>query len=209
MSTLSHFRTAAGLAALVVATSGCSGGLGNLGALGDILTGAGGPGGSQQGQLTAEVQQVDPQRQLIQVRTEDGRTGSVRYDQNTQVIYQQQQYPVTALERGDIVVMQIQQDAQGNAYVGRVDVQQSVQQRTGQSGATGQMQQLAGQIRQIDHNRGLFEVQTQSGGVVTVSLPYNAPEATVQYFHRLRTGDSVRLEGTALGSGRVELYRFL
>ena len=208
MRTFSQLRMSVVLLALPV-LAGCSGGLGNLGAIGDIL-GAGMPGGGpQQGQLAAEVQQVDTQRQLIQVRTEDGQSGSVRFDQNTQVVYQQQQYPVTALERGDVVVMQIQQDSQGNLYASRVDVRQSVQERTGQgSTGAGQLQQVAGQVRQIDRDRGLFELQTQYGAV-TVSLPFNASQAAVQYFNRLRTGDSVRLEGTPLGNGRIELYRFL
>lgn len=213
MRTWFQIRTAAALLALAATASGCAGGLGNLGALGDILGaagGGGGQGGAQSGQLSAEIQQVDSQRQLLQVRTEDGQSGAVRYDQNTQVFYQQQQYPVTALERGDLVVLQVQRDAQGNVYAGRVDVRQSVQERTGQgSVGSGQLQQLAGQVRQIDHNRGVFELQTQNGGTVVVSMPYNAPQAAVQYFNRLRVGDTVRLEGRAAGSGRVELYRFL
>lgn len=210
MRTIFRTRTSVALVALLTAATGCSGALGNLGALGDILGAAGRQDGSQSGQVSAEIQQVDPQRQVIQIRTEEGQTGSVRYDQNTEVVYQQQQYPVTALERGDLVVLQVQRDGQGNLYVGRVDVRQSVQERTGQrSTEAGQLQQLAGRVRQIDHDRGMFELQTQNGGVVTVSLPYNAPQATVQYFQRLRSGDSVRLEGTVLGAGRVELYRFL
>ncbi len=114
----------------VLLLTGCSGGL-----LGDILGGGlGGLGGGQeqgQGQLEAEIQQVDTQRQLIQVRTREGETGAVRYDRNTFVVYRQEQYPVTALERGDIVVMQVRQDRDGSLYVGRIDVTQSVQERRG------------------------------------------------------------------------------
>lgn len=196
-------RSPLGALALAVSLTGCAGN--TLGTLGDILGGAGGQGG-QTGQLRAEVRGIDTSRQTIQVTTEQGQTGNVRYDQNTVVVYNQQQYAVTALERGDIVVMQVQEDAQGNLYVGRVDVQQSVQERSGQAG-TG-VQQYTGRVGTIDHDRGAFVLQTQNGNY-TVTLPYNAPRATVDYFNRLRTGDTVRLEATSLGTSRVELYRFL
>ena len=198
----------------VMALSGCAGT--NLGALGDILGGAmggmGGAGGQQQGQLVVEVQGVDTRQQVIAVRTQQGQQGNVLFDQNTIVTYQNQQYPVTALERGDVVAMQVQQTQQGAPYASRIDVQQSVQERTGQTtggvGGTGQMQQMYGRVGQVDYNRGMFQLQTQQGTVV-VQMPYNPGPATNDYFRRLRTGDTVRLEGTYIGNGRVELYRFI
>jgi hypothetical protein len=202
----------------VVGLTGCAGS--NLGALGDILGGAmGGMGGAgqQQGQLVVEVQNVDTRQQVIAVRTQQGEQGNVMFDQNTVVTYQNQQYPVTALERGDVVAMQVQQGQQGQTYVSRIDVQQSVQERTGQTSnggmnggmnGGGQMAQLSGRVGQVDHNRGTFQVQTQQG-TYTVTLPYNPGNATTDYFHRLRTGDTVRLEGTVVGNGRIELYRFI
>lgn len=204
MQSILRWRPLAALGLALVA-SACSGN--SLGTLGDILGGGGSTGG-QQGQLTAEVRAVDTSRQAIQVTSQEGQTGYVRYDQNTVVVYQQQQYPVTALERGDVVVMQVQEDAQGNLYTARIDVQQSVQERSGQSTGTGSVQQFQGRVGSVDHDRGWFVLQTQSGNV-TVSLPYNPPQATLDYFHRLRTGDTVRLEATPIGSGRVEIYRFL
>ena len=199
----------AAVVALALASSACAGG--NLGALGDILGGvAGAPGAGQQGQVVAEIQGVDSRQQLIQVRTQDGRTGSLLYDQNTVVVYQQRQYQVANLERGDVVAIQVQQDTQGNAYASRIDVQQSVQERTGQaSGGSAQLQQFTGRVGQIDYQRGWFQLQTQYGGTVTVTLPYNPSSATETRFNRLRSGDSVRIEGTDVGNGRVELYRFV
>ncbi|HEU0078166.1 MAG TPA: hypothetical protein VFQ76_10985, partial [Longimicrobiaceae bacterium] len=112
-----------------MALSGCAGT--NLGALGDILGGAMGGAGGQpgQGQMVVEVQGVDTRQQVISVRTQQGQQGNVLFDQNTIVTYQNQQYPVTALERGDVVAMQVQQTQQGQPYVSRIDVQQSVQER--------------------------------------------------------------------------------
>lgn len=210
-------RHLAAAAFTVVALSGCAGS--NLGALGEILGGAmGGMGGAggQQGQVVVEVQGVDTRQQVIQVRTQEGQQGNVFFDQNTVVSYQNQQYPVTALERGDVVAMQLQQTQQGQTYVSQIVVQQSVQERTGQTGGTmggntgqsGQLQQIYGRVGQIDHSRGVFQLQTQQGTFV-VSLPYNPGNATADYFNRLRTGDNIRMEGTVTGQGRIELYRFI
>ena len=194
-----------------VALSGCAGT--NLGALGDILGSMGGMGGQQQGQLLVEVQGVDTRQQVIHVRTDQGQTGSVFFDQNTIVVYRQQQYPVTALERGDVAAVQVQQTGQGQLYASRIDVQQSVQERTGGStvggvGGAGELQQMYGRVGQIDHTRGMFQLQTSQGTMI-VQLPYNPGPATDDYFRRLRTGDTVRIEGTYVGNGRVELYRFM
>jgi hypothetical protein len=192
--------------AAAVAISGCGGN--TLGTLGDVLGGVlgmpAGAGGGQ-GQVAAEIRGVNAQQQAIQVATQDGQTGNVRYDQNTVVVYQNQQYPVTALERGDLVVLHLR-DVQGTLYAQRIEVTQSVQQRGGTG--TGNVAQVAGRVAQIDQNAGAFVLQTQSGNV-TISLPLNAPQATVDYFRRLRVGDNIRLEVTQSVTGRVEVYRFL
>jgi hypothetical protein len=187
---------------------GCAGN--GLGVLGDILGGVldptGAPG-AQQGQVVVEIQGVNTRQQSIQVRTERGETGTVMYDQNTVVVYRQQQYPVTALERGDIAAMQIQQIDRDRLYTSRIDVQQSVQERTGQTG-TGQLQQVTGRVGQIDHQRGFFDLQTQQG-TFTVILPNDAGPATRDYFHRLRTGETVVVEGRISGTARIDLHRFV
>lgn len=216
-------RTLAAAVAAVVTLSGCAGT--NLGQLGEILGGTlgGGQGQQQNGRILAEVQGVDQNRQVIQLRTEQGQTGNVLFDQNTLVVYQNQQYPATALERGDVAYFQLQQTQQGATYATRIDVQQSVQERNGQTSGNGtygggnngtygntggQYAQMYGTVGRIDYNQGWFELRTQQG-TATVTLPYNAGDATTDYFRRLRTGANVRLEGTPLGNGRVELYRFL
>ena len=191
---------------LSLALSGCAG-MGGLGGLEDILGGAMG-GGAVGGaaQVRAEVQRVDEGSRTIQVTTADGRSGAVRYDQNTTVIYQQQQYPVNALEHGDLVLMHLQQSSSGETYVGRIDVEQSVQDRTGQPGA-GQVQIIEGQVGQLYHDQGAFQLRTPSVTVI-VTLPYNAAPQTVDRFHRLRQGEHIAIEGTMLAQNRVELHRF-
>jgi hypothetical protein len=205
-----HRRTRLVVSAALLATvSACAGN--ELGSLGDVLGGVLGTGGTgQQGQLLVEVQGVDTRQQAVHVRTEQGETGSVLFDQNTVVVYRQQQYPVTALERGDIANMQVQRIDQNTLYTSRIDVQQSVQERTGQStsGATGQLSQFYGQVDSIDHQNGIFQIRTQQG-TFTIVLPPGAGDATIQYFHSLRVGQSVTLEGTMSGPTRVDLHRFI
>jgi hypothetical protein len=192
--------------AAVFTMTGCAGT--GLGVLEEVLgTVLGQPAGGGQGQVAVEIQGVDARQQVIQVATQEGQTGNVRYDQNTVVVYRQQQYPVTALERGDLAVITIQ-DVQGTTYVSRVEVQQSVRERTGAGTGTGSVVQLSGRVAQINHNAGTFVLQTPSGNI-TVSLPFNAPQATVNYFHQLRNGTDVRLEATMLATGRAEIHRFL
>lgn len=115
--------------AALLLLSACS----SLGSLGDILgaVGGGGSGRSQQqqGRIEAEIRQVDTNNQRISIRSENGQSGSVRFDQETQVIYGRQRYPVTSLERGDIVSIQVQQISGNELYASRIDVRQSVQDR--------------------------------------------------------------------------------
>lgn len=208
-TTMARMVTAAGF---LIAASGCAGnGLGNVGdILGGVLgQGAGGGGTAQQGQVTAEVQAVNTQSQAIQVRTSDGQTGTLEFDGNTVVVYQQQQYPITALERGDVATFQIQQIAQNRYYTARIDVTQSVQDRTGQSSnASGDLQQIYGQVGQIDRQNGFFELRTNQGNfTVVVSTSSNTPISN--RFNSLRTGENVTIEGVYSGTTRIDLYRFL
>lgn len=177
-----------------------------LGALEDVLGGVLGAG-TQGGELVAEVQRVETGTQQIQVRTQDGQMGAVGYDNRTQVVYQQQQYPVTALEAGDIVAMRLQEDNLGNLYTDYIQVRQSVQERTG-TGAAGQLQRIEGTVGQIDTQRGLFELHGQQGESTVVSLPYNPRSEDVERFRRLRSGDRVRVEGRFVSQTRFELERF-
>ena len=202
----------AALAALL-ATTACS----QAGAIGDILGGVLAPQGQGQGQgtsqATGEILGVDPNQQIIQIRTQQGQTGNVYFDQNTRVVYQQREYPVTALERGDVVTLQIQQDQRGAAYTNYVLVQQSVQDRGGTSsggtynGGASAVQRFAGTVSSLDLQRGTFVLRTQQGNAQVV-LPYNLSSSDRQRFQSLRNGQSVTLDGRMVAQGRIDLERF-
>ena len=203
------------LAAMLSAT-GCA----QAGALGEILGGVMGPQGEGQqgqgGQVVAEIQQIDARQGVMQIRTQNGQTGTVRFDQNTRVVYQQREYNVTALERGDVVAFQVQQDQRGNAYTTYIQVQQSVQDRGGQSSQQQQggtygnnnVQRFAGTVGYIDTQRGSFELRTQNGSA-QVALPYGASAQDAQRFRGLRSGQNVTLDGQMVAQGRIDLVRFI
>src|SRR5688572_17086905 len=91
------------------------GGCAQTAGIGDILggvLGGGAPAGMESGAVVAEVQGVDAQNQVIQFRTEQGQNVNIRFDSRTRVVYRQQEYPVTSLERGDVVRATVAQSNQ-------------------------------------------------------------------------------------------------
>ena len=114
--------------ALVSVSMSCA----QLGSVGDILGSVlGGGSQQQQTQIDAQIQRVDANGQRLFVSTREGQSGAVRFDSQTLVVYNQRQYPVTALSPGDIVVMQLQHTTQNELYAARIDVTQPVQQQRG------------------------------------------------------------------------------
>lgn len=191
--------------ALVAALAGCSGG--GLGDLGDILTGGGSQ--PQSGTLTVEVQEVQPNQQQIVVETQEGQQGAILYDQNTQVVYENEQYPVSALEYGDIVDMRVQQVQQGY-YTDLIEVRTTVQERQG--GQTGTTQpdvyQLEGTIGTIDLQQWMFTLDMTQGGTLAVYLPESAGQSTRDRLRQYRSNDYVRVEVRPLDQERAELVQW-
>lgn len=185
------------LAAL--ALTGCDelarvGDLGNYGSLGSDLVG--------------EVENVDTRAREIQIRTDSGRTSVVRYDDRTQVIYQQRNYSVANLEPGDYVAVRVQQDRNGQNYTDTITVREGVQDRGNKRGS-GRLDRIEGRIEYVDARRGTFELRDSRNRLIVVAVPFNAPGSVMDRFNRLRTGDFVRIEGRATGSDRFDLENFL
>ena len=191
-----------GAAALVVASvGGCaqSGGLGSI--LGSVL------GGQQQpSQVSGSIRGVDTRNAQIVLQQSNGQSVSVSYDNQTQVVYNNQNYNVTSLENGDQVTLTIQQTQNGGYYTNYVRVDQSVS--SGTSGSNAQVQSFQGTVRRVDVNNGWFEFMPNNNVVLTVTMPYNASRADQQRFQNLRNGDVVRFTGTYVNNSRVELRQF-
>lgn len=152
----------------------------------------------QPGEIRAEVVQVTPSRNEIQVRPGDNRIQVFRYDPTrTRVTYSGRDYSVENLEAGDIIAFQTQPR---DGIIDAIRVQQPVQARAASTSVRpgiglprGEL--LEGTVDRIDYDRGIFDVRTRDRGVITVALPFNARTSDVDAFRRLRNGDSVRLEG--------------
>lgn len=192
-------RTTAVAFALVAMSACANSGLGNI--LGSVLGGGG-------NELAGTVQGVDTRNQQIGITQTNGQAVGVRYDNNTRVIYQNQNYSVTALESGDQVVARIQDQGNGNYYTDSIQVTQSVQSSGGAGGGSANVQSFQGTVRQVDIQNGLFTIDAGTGYVVTVSMPYNPTRSDLNRFQNLRQGDAVRFYGVYLNNTRIELRQF-
>jgi tRNA(Ile2) C34 agmatinyltransferase TiaS len=185
-----------GAAAIFLAgASACANSLGNV--LGGVLG-----GGSQE--VSGTVQGVDTRSQQVFIQQSNGQTVGVGYDSRTQVVYQNQNYSVTSLERGDQVTVRIASSDGNGPYTDYIRVDQSV---SPVGGTSGNVITVQGNVRQIDYNQGWFTLNSNNG-VITVTLPYNPSRTDLSKFQNLRVGDYVRLYGTYVNQSRVELRNF-
>ena len=160
--------------------------------------------------VVGEVQSIDARAREIEVRTDAGRTAVLRYDDRTQVVYRQRNYPVANLERGDYIAARVQQDRDRRDYTDTITVRESVQDRGGdRRGPSGRLDRIEGRVEHIDPRRGTFEVRDSRDRLIVVSVPFNAPRQVMDQFNRLREGDNVRIEGRSSGNDRFELENFV
>lgn len=199
MAIIQRIQRGAAAALMVASLGACAGNsLGNV--LGSVLG-----GGAQSGQVSGTIRGVDTRSQQITIQQANGQAVPVSYDNQTQVVFQNQNYSPTALENGDQVTARIR--ANGNSYyTDYVQVDQSVRGNPG--GASSNVQVVQGTVRQIDRANGLFTVDVNNYGTLTVSLPYNLSNNDINRFNSLRSGDFVRFYGTFLNNTRVELRQF-
>ncbi len=187
-------------------SGGAGGGLGSI--LGSVL------GGQQQGQtqqIDATVRGVDTRSQQLTLQQTNGQNVGVLFDNNTQVVYQNRNYPVTSLENGDRITARLQPSQNGGYYADLITVTQPVNGSAGtvnNGNTNNNVQTLQGTVRQVDRNNGLFTVETSPNVVLTVSMPYNAGRNDAARFQNLRNGDFVRFAGTYLNTSRVQLTQF-
>ena len=199
--TLLHRIARGGSAALIFLSMGaCS----QAGQLGSILGSVLGGGASQ---VAGIIRGVDTRAQQLAVQQSNGESVALKFDNQTKVVYQNQNYSVTSLENGDQVSARVQQLQDGSYYTDSVTVTQPV--NGSSTGSTSEnVQALQGTVRQIDRNQGLFTIEAGSNVVLTVSLPYNISSADRTKFQNLRSGDYIQFYGVYLNNSRVELRRF-
>ena len=201
MPALQRIRQGAAAAMMIGSLGACAGNLGNI--LGSVLGGGG--GGAQSGQLSGTIRGVDTRSQQIAIQQSNGQTVPVYYDNQTQVVYQNQNYSPTALENGDRVTARVQANG-NNYYTDYVQVDQSVSGNG--SASSSSLQLLQGTVRQVDRRNGLFTVDVNNRGTLTVTLPYNVNNNDLDRFNNLRSGEFVRFYGTYLTNAQVQLRQF-
>ena len=198
MTTLKRAARSGAVGLAIAAISACS----SLGNIGNVLGGVLGGGGQQ---VQGTVLAVDTRSQFIALQQSDGQTLSLAYDNNTRVTYNNQNYAVTSLERGDQVTANVQQAQNGAYYTDVVQVDRSVSGNTGSVG--GNVQSFQGTVRQVDYQNGWFTVDTNNGRY-TISMPYNARTADVNTFNSLRNGQNVRFYGVYQSNNTIQLRQF-
>jgi hypothetical protein len=165
------------------------------------------------GEISAEIDQIDPARREIRVIADDGRRDVLRYDfDRTRVTYHGWDYAVADLEAGDRIAYRTAPRDSG--YVESIRMQEPVQARGAPSVDRREARRsrndvVEGTVDRIDYDRGVFDVRPSSGRTVTVSLPYNARRADVDSFRALRRGDRVRVEGEFVNPDNLQLLAFL
>lgn len=164
--------------------------------------------GSIGNEIVGEISNVDTRARQIVIRADSGRTSTVRYDNNTQVIYRQRNYAVANLEPGDYVAARVQQDRDGRYYTDTVTVRESAQDR-GTSTGGNRLDRIEGKVEFVDNRRGTFEIRDSRNRLIIVSVAFNAPRTVTDRFNRLRNGDYVRIEGRSVASDRFDLESFL
>ena len=188
---------------MLAALGACS----SVGNLGNILGGVLGRGG-QAGQVSGYVQGVDTRSQIIALQQPNGQPVNLLFDNQTKVIYNNQSYAVTSLDRGDQITARVQNTDNGY-YTDVVQVDRPVQGSAGEAttSSSGNVQTMQGTVRQIDQQNGLFTMDV-SNTRLTVSMPFSARRADLTKFQSLRSGDVVRIAGVFLNNSRVELRQF-
>jgi hypothetical protein len=171
--------------------------------LGNIIGGALGRG--QASQVSGYVQGVDTRSQIIALHQPNGQPVNLLFDTQTKVIYNNQSYAVTSLDRGDQITARVQNTDNGY-YADVVQVDRPVQ-GTAVTTAAGNVQTLQGTVRQVDQQNGLFTLDV-SGARLTVSMPFSPSRSDLTRFQSLRSGDVVRIAGVYLNNARVELRQF-
>jgi exosome complex RNA-binding protein Csl4 len=196
---MSRLAATAVFAATISACAG-TGGLGSI--LGGVL---GGIGGNSSNQVSGSVQSVDTRNQQVIIAQSNGQQVALSYDNSTNVVFNNSNYPVTSLERGDQVTARIQQLQNGSYYTDLIQVDQSV---SGTNGGLGNQLSYEGTVRQVNVQNGWFTMDTNNSGRITVTVPYNARSNDVTRFQNLRIGDYVRIYGTVSSQSQVVLSQF-
>jgi arginine repressor len=150
-------------------------------------------------EFIATVEELDHSRRELYLRTQGGQSQIVTYTNRTQVAIDGKEISASELGDGDIIQVRMHGTADGRVVADSIRVRERGDRRS----------TIEGTVERVVSDRRMIELRTSSGAATIVYLPENSPEIVEDEFSRLRSGDSVRLEGIFFGANRVELTRIL
>jgi len=165
--------------------------------------------------ITGEVERVDISSRRIYLRSDRGGDRVVAFSANAQVLDRGREYPVTRLEPGDVVALQVRRDSRGEPYTDLIRLQDTVreqaadQRRGTLAESAPRILTLSGRVDRVDPRGNSFDLNDQPGKPLFVVLSSTVRDSDRERFRTLRAGDFVRIEGQFIGQDRFELLSFL
>jgi hypothetical protein len=153
--------------------------------------------------VTATIEGLDHQLQELYLLAEGNQHYVVRYLSGTRVTAQGRDYPAADLRAGDRVEVELREGADMRLYADQVRVVGS----GGASAATA-IRNVEGTVERVSLARGVIELRSRSGELLTIYVPDSSSAETRDRFYRVWIGDYVRLEGEQLSENRLELLAF-
>jgi hypothetical protein len=153
--------------------------------------------------ITATIDGVDHQLRELYLLAGGNQHYVVRYLSGTRVIAQGRDYPAADLRAGDRVEVELREGADMRLYADQVRVVGN----GGASAATA-IRNVEGTVERISLARGVIELRSRSGVLLTIYVPDSSSAETKDRFYRVWIGDYVRLEGEQLSENRLELLAF-
>lgn len=145
------------------------------------------------------IEELDHSRRELYLRTQGGQSQIITYTNRTRVGSEGKKISPSELGRGDMIEVRMHGTTDGRAVADSI--------RMRERGGGNSI--IEGTIERVLSDRRIIELRTFSGALNSVYVPQNSPELVEDEFSRLRSGDSVRLEGIFFGENRFELMRIL
>ena len=153
--------------------------------------------------ITATIDGVNHQLRELYLLAGGNQHYVVRYLSGTRVTAQGRDYPAADLRAGDRVEVELREGADMRLYADQVRVVGN----GGASAATA-IRNVEGTVERISLARGVIELRSRSGVLLTIYVPDSSSAETKDRFYRVWIGDYVRLEGEQLSENRLELLAF-
>jgi len=190
---------AASLVALLMVLIGVPGCMENIALIGRPTIEEG------QDDVVGEVERVELSARRIYLRPNKSDRSVVAFSTDAQVLYRGREYPVARLKPGDVVAMQVKRNSRGDSYADLIRIQEN---STVPSSAS-RIETLTGRVESVNRRDNSFELDDQSGPLVSVLLSEYVRDSDRERFRTLRAGAHVRIEGKFTARDRFEMLSFL